>query len=781
MRVACDWKSDFSMGESLIEAGAIGKLAKEAGWEAALLADTMTVSGAPAFMSGCAKAGVKGILGVRLRIVEGPLVDPNTGKARKLRVSCQPKLIAKTEEGLRIIMRLLSIANDDTDGHFYYTSRLTWDDVFAALTDAEGHVAASLSTLYSVLRRDDATVIAQKLVASLCAADVFCELVPADSAIWDRQVECALEVAKASGCSLLLSRPTLYPSTDMAETLEVMASIVSNVKRTGLEFRAFIQDYVPVTPTKLITDAALSRARIPSLEGDHIRQAVDGWNHLANTCDLTWSKWSISLPTMAQDENHALKVEAVAGLRRRLGETVFGAKINPADFNVYSQRLVYEIGVIEQMGFAGYFLLTQNIIRWSKANKIAVGTGRGSIGGSLLAYVLDITDIDPIRFGLIFERFINPERLNLPDADLDFMSTRRHEVIEYMAATWGEDRVAGISNYITLQAPSALQNAGRILGLSELETGVSKLVPKVHGSPVSLEKAVEEVPQIAGFAQKHAGVWQQARHLEGRMKSLGQHASGIVVAGEPLVNRAVVERRKGGRTVNWDMDAVEGMGLVKLDVLGVAALDTIAIAVENIKARHGIDVDMSTVPLDDQKVLDLFAKGQTVGSFQFAGAGMRRLLKDLGRGGKLTFNDLVAANALFRPGPMDSGLLEDYVRIKQGKQAPAYPHPKTEEALKETSGVLVYQEQVQKVAVVLSGFTMAEADLLRRAIGKKKPEEMKAMEGRFIGGATAGMVEVELDDGRMVKLHRLDKVRVKGSKERFTIEEIFTRGLEPEL
>jgi DNA polymerase-3 subunit alpha len=376
----------------------------------------------------------------------------------------------------------------------------------------------------------------------------------------------------------------------------------------------------------------------------------------------------------------------------------------------------------------------EDLVVWAKNNGIIVGPGRGSVGGSLVAYLIGITDVDPIRFNLLFERFINPERLDLPDADLDFMSSKRHMVIDYLTAKYGADRVAGISNYSTLASASALRDSGRMFGLNGIELTATKLVPKEHGQSFTLTDAAKAVPEIDKFKDEHPEIWNHALNLEGAMRAFGRHAAGVVVAGEPLVNRAVIETRSEAPVVNWDKRTVEDWGLVKMDILGLSTLDVMEIAKGYIKDRHGIEVNYLALPFEQDKVMDAFGRGDTTGVFQFESPGMRKLLRDLAVGGRLTFEDITAATALYRPGPMDSGLLDDYVAIKQGIREPSYDHPNMKAALEATFGVIVYQEQVMQVAVDLAGFTRAEADHLRKAMGKKDKDKMAEMRQKWVDG-----------------------------------------------
>ncbi|MFW6855270.1 DNA polymerase III subunit alpha, partial [Burkholderia gladioli] len=465
---------------------------------------------------------------------------------------------------------------------------------------------------------------------------------------------------------------------------------------------------------------------------------------IAQKCNYQFEKKDVSLPKMADDEFGALVEKCKAGWRTRFSAPVFGHMPEAAQLPEYQARLKYELSVLKSMGFSGYFLLVEDLVMWAKQNGVHVGPGRGSVGGSLVAYLLGITDVDPIRFNLLFERFINPERIDLPDADLDFMSSQRHRVLEYLTGKYGQDSVAAISNFNTLASASALRDTARIMGLSNLDFACSTQVPKEHGIPLSLEDAAEAVPDIDKFKSKFPEVWQHALKFQGTVKSFGQHAAGVVVGGEPLVNRAVVETRAGAPVVSWDKRVVEDWGLVKMDILGLSTLDVLDTAKRYIAERHGIQIDYLRTPLDEPDVMDAFGRGDTTGIFQFESPGMKKLLKDLATLDRLTFDDITAATALYRPGPMDAGLMADYVRIKQGKMEPAYEHPSMVAALKDTSSVLIYQEQAMQLARDMAGFTFAEADHLRKAMGKKDKDKMAAMRDKWNDGCVANGIELRL-------------------------------------
>lgn len=401
-----------------------------------------------------------------------------------------------------------------------------------------------------------------------------------------------------------------------------------------------------------------------------------------------------------------------------------------------------------------------------------------SVGGSLVAYLMGITDCDPIRFGLLFERFINPERIDLPDADLDFMATRRHEVFEYLYKKYGTENVAGVSNYGTLAGASSIRSVGKLFGLSEGEYSISKLIPSKHGQAVPLKEAAEEVAEIRTFSENNPEVWDLTLALEGKMRSYGQHAAGMVVAGEPLVNRSVLEVRTNGQVVNWDKRIVEEQGLVKMDILGLVTLDTISLALSYIRENYPSVPDLYEIPLDDEKVLVNFSEAKTTAIFQFEGSGAKKMLRDMyeSTNTPLTFNDIVAVTALNRPGPLEAGLDRLYIQGRVNPSSVEYLSPHMRSVLEETFGAIVYQEQVMKIARELSGFTGPEADVLRKAIGKKDADLMSQQRKKFVDGAVIGYANVTFADGTERLIHRATPLQVNEVSEKVTISELQSNG-----
>jgi DNA polymerase-3 subunit alpha len=408
---------------------------------------------------------------------------------------------------------------------------------------------------------------------------------------------------------------------------------------------------------------------------------------------------------------------------------------------VYWDRLETEIAIVKSMGFPAYFLIVAEFINWAKDRDIPVGPGRGSAAGSLAAWATRITDIDPIRFDLLFERFLNPERVSMPDVDVDFCQDRREEVIQHTREKYGYDYVAQIITYGKLQAKLAVRDVARICDLTFNDADrVAKLIPDELG--ITLEKAVQEeaLSNLMDADVRVRRILTLARGIEGLTRQTGVHAAGVVVADRPLVELVPLYRDgpEGGPVVQFDMKSAESVGLIKFDFLGLKTLDQIRDAVQMIARNTGEQIDMSAVPIDDPPTYELLQKGDALGVFQVESSGMRELLTKLKPS---CLDDVVALVALYRPGPLSAGMVDDFIDRKHGRQQVSYPLPQLEPILKSTYGVVVYQEQVMQIAQVLASYSLGEADLLRRAMGKKKPEEMAKQEVRFLEGAEQNNID----------------------------------------
>jgi DNA polymerase-3 subunit alpha len=506
-----------------------------------------------------------------------------------------------------------------------------------------------------------------------------------------------------------------------------------------------------------------SQAEMSNLFAD-LPETIANSFYIAQRCSSTFSTSGPILPKFTNDDSEGafLKQKAYEGLDTRL-KIKFSIEGTSAEMqsmikNQYFARLDYELAVICEMDFAGYFLIVSDFILWSKQQEIAVGPGRGSGAGSIVAWSLQITDLDPIRFGLIFERFLNPERISMPDFDIDFCQERRDEVISYVSNKYGKEKVAHIITFGSMQAKGVIKDVSRALDLRyKYADYLTELVPFNAVNPVTLSQAIEEVGELKNIHQGNGfyspesleaptggeeleefnkqlkEVLSVSLQLEGLHRHVSTHAAGVVIAGRDLIEIVPLYADKNSKlpVVQYSMKYAELSGLVKFDFLGLQTLTVISNCLKLLK-HDGIEIDINTIPLDDKDVYAMLSRGSTVGIFQFESAGMRDSIKKLKPD---RIDDLMALSALYRPGPMDN--IPTYIACKHGKQKPNYLHPLLEDVLKDTYGVIIYQEQVLEVARVLAGYSLGKADLLRRAMGKKIKSEMDAQQEMFIKGSIA--------------------------------------------
>jgi DNA polymerase-3 subunit alpha len=732
MSVALSVRTYFSLKESIINPLNIGQLAKDNGYDAVAITDNMNINGLVDLTKSCKKAGVKPIIGCRLAVYDDPSFKQTKAEAKisvAPNVFWSPKVYAKNEAGMKGIIQLLARANQDD--YFYYTPRIGLTEVIDLLKT--GDIVLVSGDLYGLFSHKQYADIATKIIGACSVSDFYIEIVPIDTPLYDKINQSAYDFAKANELEMVATLPFFYEYDEDVESKDIMTNVISqNVLSSPFRANSYLRGQ-SFKPEQVLDDAVGALSDRIGMNAIDQSMMMTTPQEIADKCTYEWKELPISLPILAEDESAALAELIREGWKQRLGSPVLGYMPNSADLPIYKERLQYELGVLRKMGFERYFLLVSDLVRWAKSEDIQVGCGRGSAAGSLISYLLKITDVDPIRFNLIFERFINPERIDLPDIDLDFASSRRHEIIEYAKERFGEECVAGISNYVTLGSASAIRDIGKVFELHPFDMTCTKLMPKEHGEMMDIDVAAEMVPEIDKFKRGHPEVWGHAQKLVGTLRNYGKHAAGVVIAGEPIRNRAVLERRSGQYVVNWDRNSVEKWGLIKVDVLGLSTLDIIDIAIKSIKERLGVTVNPLKISLEDDLTLKAFSEGKGIGIFQFDGGGVRALLKDLAKKGQLTFDDVSAATALYRPGPMDAGLMKDYVNFKQGADA-TYDHPNMKAALEPTGGVLIYQEQTMQIARDVAGFTMAEADVLRKIIGKKQKDEMALMRDKFVQG-----------------------------------------------
>ncbi|TMJ04467.1 MAG: DNA polymerase III subunit alpha [Alphaproteobacteria bacterium] len=722
--------SSYSLLEGALPIAKLAELAKADRQPALALTDTDNMFGVLEFSDKLSGAGIQPIIGCALSIDFGDQEAPrHPGHALKL-----PRLVllAAREQGYRSLMRLTSHAFLDTPSDQAAHVKLAALDAEAdGLIVLSGGPGGPLDRALIAGQGDLAAARCARL-AALFGDRLYIELqrhgVPEE-----KQAEPALlDLAYAAGLPLVATNEPFYPRREDFEAHDALiciaeGRIIAEAERRQLSSEHYFK----------------SRAEMAGLFAD-LPEALASTVEIAERCSYRPLTRKPILPRYtaedgsAVDEAAELRRQADAGLTRRV-ETLGLA--SGCTIDDYRKRLDFELDVIERMKYPGYFLIVADFIQWAKSQGIPVGPGRGSGAGSLVAYALTITDLDPIRFGLLFERFLNPERVSMPDFDVDFCQERRDEVIRYVQKRYGRDQVAQIITFGTLQARGVLRDVGRVLEMPYGQVDkLTKLVPNNPAAPVTLSKAIAEEPRLQAARDADPIVrraFDIAMKLEGLHRHASTHAAGIVIGDRALSELVPMYRdpKSNLPVTQFNMKWVEQAGLVKFDFLGLKTLTVLKTAVELV-ARRGIDVDLLAIPLDDARTYGMLARGETVGVFQVEGQGMRRALVDM-RPDRI--EDIIALVALYRPGPMAN--IPTYCARKHGKEQPDYFHPLLEPILRETFGVIVYQEQVMEAARRLSRFSLGEADLLRRAMGKKIRAEMAAQRTRFVEGAVANGVD----------------------------------------
>jgi DNA polymerase-3 subunit alpha len=720
--------SSYSLLEGALTIGKLADLAKADRQPAIALTDTDTLFGALEFSEKMAGAGIQPIVGASLSVDFG---DTENG-ARNGHPTVRPRivLIAATEEGYRNLMRLSSRAFLETASGEAPHLKLAWLDG-TGLIALTGGPAGPLDLAVKGGQVDLAGVRCDKLLG-LFGDRLYIEL-QRHGLRQERAGEGALvDLAYDRGIPLVAANEPYFARADDYEAHDALICIAEGRLVSEGERRQLTPEHRFKT-----------RAEMGSLFND-LPEALASTVEIAMRCQFRPRTRKPILPRFsldgaaAVDEAGELRRRAEEGLEQRL--QVQGVAPGHA-LQEYHDRLAFELSVIDGMKYPGYFLIVADFIQWAKGQGIPVGPGRGSGAGSLVAYALTITDLDPIRFGLLFERFLNPERVSMPDFDIDFCQERRDEVIRYVQERYGRDQVAQIITFGSLQARGVLRDIGRVLEMPYGQVDkLCKMVPQNPAAPVTLKRAIEEEPRLQAARDTEPVVrraFDIAQKLEGLYRHASTHAAGIVIGDRPLAELVPLYRdpKSDMPVTQYNMKWVEQAGLVKFDFLGLTTLTVLDVAAKLVR-RRGIEIDLLRIPLDDPKSYALFARGETVGVFQVEGQGMRRALIDMRPD---RFEDIIALVALYRPGPMANIPL--YCARKHGDETPDYIHPKLELVLRETFGVIVYQEQVMQAAQILAGFTLGEADLLRRAMGKKIKSEMKAQRDRFISGAVERGVE----------------------------------------
>jgi DNA polymerase-3 subunit alpha len=719
--------SAYSLLEGAMPLPRVLELAKADHQPALGLVDSGNLFGALEFSEKGSDKGIQPITGCQIAM---EFADQAQEPGRRSAIPEKlPNLvfIAQNETGWENLVKLVSHAFLGTEGsetaHVRVDELATWAEGLIVLTGGPG---GPIDRSILAGRGDEARRRLERLVA-LFGDRLYVEI-QRHGLDEEKRVEGhLLDLAYDLGLPIVATNEPFFAAREDYEAHDALIAIAEG--RVVAE-----EDRRRLTPEHYFK----TRAEMVALFAD-LPEALASTIEIARRCSYRTRKRKPLLPRFTGTGEAAeaaeateLRAQAHAGLERRLA--LHGTS-RGLDRSVYDQRLEFELGIIEKMKFPGYFLIVSDFIKWAKAHGIPVGPGRGSGAGSLVAWSLTITDLDPLRFSLLFERFLNPERVSMPDFDIDFCQDRREEVIRYVQEKYGRDQVAQIITFGSLQARAVLRDVGRVLQMPYGQVDrLAKLVPQNPAHPVTLKQAVADEPKLQEARAEEPIVDKLldiAMKLEGLYRHASTHAAGIVIGDRPLDRLVPLYRdpRSDMPVTQYNMKWVESTGLVKFDFLGLKTLTVLKTAVDLVR-RRGIEVDLAHIDLDDPATYALLGRGETVGVFQLESTGMRKAINDI----KLDrFEDIVALVALYRPGPMAN--IPVYGARKQGLEKPDYLHPLLEPVLKETFGIIVYQEQVMQIAQILSGYSLGEADLLRRAMGKKIKEEMDKQRVRFVDGA----------------------------------------------
>jgi len=699
------------MLEGAMEPKTIAERAAKLGFPAVALTDRNGLYGAMAFSEACMGKGVQ------------PIVGAMVGIARPAEIGGEAAvdwlaLLAKDDQGYANLCKLVSLAHLDRpieqDPHVELARLDGLSEGLIALTaGAEG----ALARLLAGGQQLKAQAYLDRL-QGLFPGRLYIELSRRHDAVEEAAETGLIDLAYARNLPLVATNPAAYADLSFHAAHDAMLCIantayVESVDRVSSSPDAWLKD----SPTMSELFADLPEALANTLV-------------IAQRCAVAAPKRKPILPRLGDDEDEQLRRDARAGLDSRL------AGRSEEHRKPYLERLDYELEIITGMGFAGYFLIVADFIKWAKANDIPVGPGRGSGAGSVVAWALTITDLDPIALNLLFERFLNPERVSMPDFDIDFCETHRDKVIAYVQRKYGRDKVAQIITFGRLKARAVLKDTGRVLQMSYGHVDrLAKLIPNHPTDPWTLERSLNGVPEVAAEYKDPdvKRLFDLAMKLEGLPRHASTHAAGVVIGDRPLDELVPLYRdpRSDMPVTQFDMKYVEAAGLVKFDFLGLKTLSVLKEG-QRLLAEQGIEVDFASLPWDDPAVYELIQRGDAVGVFQLESEGMRRTLSAVR---PTSFGDIIALVALYRPGPMDNIPL--FGDRKNGRATIDYPHPLLETILAETYGIFVYQEQVMQAAQLLAGYSLGQADLLRRAMGKKIKSEMDAQRATFVEGCAA--------------------------------------------
>ncbi|MCR4275262.1 MAG: DNA polymerase III subunit alpha [Candidatus Wolfebacteria bacterium] len=714
--------SHFSLLDGLIKIDELVSRAKELGMEALALTDHGNLYGAVEFYKKAIKAGIKPILGMEAYIAPSSRFEKN-GKENKYR---HLTLLAENQTGWQNLIKISTKAH--LEG-FYYKPRADKEllkQYSEGLIAMSGCLGGEIPQLILENKFTDAEKVAREYQNIFGENNFFLEVWHHPNIEGMEKVKNGIiDLGKKLNIPLVATQDIHYLNSDDGKYHDILLAVQTGNKVEDDDRLSLRADDFSMRPPEIMAELFKD-----------LPEALENTNKISSRCDVKLSIGKIHLPKFSLPEG---ETNSNKFLRKLIDEQI--SRRFPEISEEIKNRFEYELGVIENMGFADYFLIVSDFVNWAKAHGIMVGPGRGSAAGSIISYILGITDVDPLKYDLLFERFLNPDRIQLPDIDLDFADTRRDEVLDYVRNKYGEDKVAQIITFGTMAARASIRDAGRALGMPySFCDQIAKLIPFNMDLAQSLE-AVSELRQLYETSPDAKKIIDAAKKLEGVARHASVHACGVVISNEELINYLPLQRSPQQENITitqFEMHNVEDLGLLKIDILGLKNLTIIEDVVRLVREIKGEEIKISEIPLDNPETFKLFQKGDCVGVFQFESSGMRRYLKDL----KPTeFDDVVAMVALYRPGPLEAGMVPRYIARKHGEELVEYLHPRLEPILKGTYGIGIYQEQMMKIARDLAGFTLSEADTLRKAIGKKIKELLDAQKEKLIQGMINNGIE----------------------------------------
>lgn len=721
--------SEYSVLDGCLRIDALVQSAYENKMPAVAMTDHGNIFGAVQFFKAAKARGVKPILGCEAYVAPGSRTEKKPGGPEDVH-HFHLVLLVKDDKGYKNLCKLLTEAY--LTG-FYYRPRID-KELLAAHSEGligmsaclKGEVAFWLSRGFP----EKAEEAAREYAAIFAPGDFYIELMDHGLAEQKAVNPQLMAVARKLELPLVATNDIHFARRDDAESQDVLVCIQTNRKISDPDRMKFSTDQF------YFKSAAEMAALFPDAP-----EAIENTGKIAARCGFDFPAKTYHLPVFNPPDGKSLSdyLEEVAwdGFRARMEQRGSGGASGqgshtPAE---YEERMRRELALVKKMGFEGYFLIVWDLLNAARALGIPVGPGRGSAAGSLLAHALRITEIDPLEYDLLFERFLNPERISLPDIDMDFCARRRQEMIEYVTQKYGAENVCQIITFGTMAARGAIRDVGRVLEVPLPEVDrVAKMIP--FAVDATIADALKTVPELRTLRDRNSKIAQLlsiAQKIEGQVRNPSIHAAGVVITPKPLVEfLPLYQSTKGEVTTQFAMGDVESLGLLKMDFLGLRNLTVIDDALALIKAETGLSIEINALPLDDEATFELFRSGNTDGVFQFESPGMKDLLR---RFGPTEFRDLIALNALYRPGPLKSGMTDESIHRRNHPERIAYELPQLEPVLRETRGIIVYQEQVMRIATDLAGFTLGGADLLRKAMGKKDKETMKAQKQKFVQGA----------------------------------------------